>query len=145
MANDETRPESSPAEEPSVAAAFGPRFYLGQLRAFARERCPDPGEALPSVELHLATGTSLELCHVMGLAPTFVALAVHDGPSDPGGRARMRTELVPYALITRITIRANRATDAHVGFDLQHAPAVLAHEASPEEVLRAAALMRDQT
>lgn len=42
------------AKEVASAVPFGPGFFLGQLRAFARERCPDPGEGLPNVELHLA-------------------------------------------------------------------------------------------
>ena len=136
--------EELPAERtelsgPVTVAPFGPGFFLGQLRAFARERCPDPGEALPAVELHLATGEVLDLCHVMGLAPTFVALAVRDGPRSGTGEARMRTELVPYSLITRVTIRPVRAAGAHVGFDVHHAPDILAHGGSPEEALRAAA------
>jgi hypothetical protein len=119
---------------------FGPTFFLGQLRAFARERCPSPSEALPSVALHLATGEELELCHVMGLAPAFVALAVVDEAKGGGGTtAAMRTELVPYGLIARVTIRPHREAGAHVGFDPDHAPHVISHAPSPEDTLRAVA------
>lgn len=118
---------------------FGPAFFVGQLRAFARDRCPDPAESLPIVEIHLATGDVLDLCHVMGLAPAFVALAVREGPGHGARDARMRTELVPYTLITRVTIRPVEAGAAHVGFDLHRAPEVLASGASAEETLRAAA------
>lgn len=139
MANDQTE-EIAVRDEFTSAATFGPGFFLGQLRAFAREWCPSPSEALPSVALHLATGEVLELCHVMGLAPTFVALAVHD-ETKGGDRAAaaMRTELVPYALITRVTIRPRRGSGAHVGFDPGHAPRVMANGTSPEETLRAVA------
>jgi hypothetical protein len=123
----------------TTTAPFGPGFFLGQLGAFARARCPDPAEALPLVELHLATGEVLDLCHVMGLAPAFVALAVRDGPRSGTGEARMRTDLVPYSLITRVTIRPASAAGTHVGFDVHHAPDILAQGGSPEEVLRAAA------
>jgi len=130
--------------EPATGAPFGPGFFIGQLRAFARERCPDPGEGLPAVELHLGTGEVLDLCHVMGLAPGFVALAVRVAPRTGTREASMRTELVPYALITRVTIRPARATGAHVGFNLDHAPDILAHEDLPEATLRAAAALEGE-
>jgi hypothetical protein len=125
------------APEPTSAATFGPGFFLGQLRAFARDCCPSPSETLPSVVIHLATGEMLELCHIMGLAPAFAALAIHDEKKSGGGTGdAMRTELVPYALITRITIRPRRNSGTHVGFDAGREPRVLA-VSSPEETLRA--------
>lgn len=132
--------EGKEPTESTSSAPFGPGFFVGQLGAFARERCPDPGEALPVVEVHLATGEVLDLCHIMGLAPAFVALAVREGPRTGTGEAPMRTELVPYGLITRITIRAVRAAGAHVGFDVHCAPDTRALQDSPEETLRAAAV-----
>jgi hypothetical protein len=129
----------------AVGAPFGPGFFLGQLRAFARDRCPNPAEMLPSVELHLATGEVLDLCHVMGLAPGFVVLAVREarGGSGNAGMA-MRTELVPYTFITRVTIRPMSATGApHVGFNPEHAPVFLPQDSSPEAALRAAAVASD--
>lgn len=142
---DERTTDEGPDDEPTTAglvsrAPFGPGFFLGQLRAFARDRCPDPGELLPSVELHLATGEILDLCHVMGLAPAFVALAVREARGGSGADgAPMRTELVPYAFITRVTIRPVRGTGPHVGFSQGHAPEVLPQARPPEEMLRAAA------
>lgn len=127
----------------AIGTPFGPGFFLAQLRAFARDRCPDAAEELPSVELHLATGEILELCHVMGLAPGFVVLAVRESRSGSGGMA-MRTEIVPYTFITRVTIRSmNAAAASHVGFNPEHAPILLAQDRSPEEALRAAAAVSD--
>ena len=144
MADERTTDEGA-ADGPAAAelvsrAPFGPGFFLGQLRAFARERCPDPGELLPCVELHLATGEVFDLCHVMGLAPAFVALAVRETRGGSGAEGvAMRTELVPYAFITRVTIRPVRGTGPHVGFNPGHAPEVLPQARPPEEMLRAAA------
>lgn len=124
----------------SSAVPFGPGFFLGQLRAFARECCPSHLEPLPSVFIHLATGEVLGLCHVMGLAPTFVALAVHEEARGSAASSRaMRTELVPYTLIARVTIRPRGDADAHVGFDAGFEPRLLAQTPTPEEVLAAAA------
>jgi hypothetical protein len=142
-------PRAVPAELPEVApdalpassgAPFGPGFFLGQLRAFARECCPSHLEPLPSVFIHLATGEVLGLCHVMGLAPTFVALAVHEEARGSGTSSMaMRTELVPYTLIARVTIRPRGDADAHVGFDAGFEPRLLAQTPTPEEMLAAAA------
>lgn len=132
-----------PAEETALdpvppdpgGCAFGPGFFLGQLRAFARDGCPDPGEGLPCVSVHLATGEVLSLCHVAGLAPCFVALVVREPDRSDG---RMATELVPYSLIMRVTIRAGSGADRHVGFDATHVPHILAgrRPLSPEAALR---------
>ncbi len=141
---DERTGEDRVPGELVIGAPFGPGFFLGQLRAFARELCPNPAELLPSVELHLATGEVLDLCHVMGLAPAFVALAVREmrGSSGTDGAA-MRTELVPYALITHVTIRPVHGNGPHVGFNPEHPPDVLPQARSPEATLRAAAAAPD--
>lgn len=75
--------------------------------------------------------TVLEVCHVIGLAPRWIALAVRGGD-----RSGMRTELVPYALIVRITVRMGPAGEPRVGFNQEQAPSL---HATPEEALRAAA------
>jgi hypothetical protein len=139
MSKDAVAEESDRPAEVTSTAPFGPGFFLGQLGAFARERCPDPAEALPVVELHLMTGEVLDLCHIMGLAPTFAALAVREGARAGTGDAPMRTELVPYGLIARVTIRAVRGAGGHVGFDVNCAPDTRALGSTPEEALRAAA------
>jgi hypothetical protein len=115
--------------------AFGPAFFLTHLRAFVRDRCPDRSEGLPVVELHLETGETLDVCHVIGLANSWAALAVREG----GGGA-MRTELVPYRTIHRVTVRAG-APGPHIGFEQDHVPHLLkqAEMLSPEQALQIAA------
>lgn len=121
----------------AAGAPFGPAFFLTQLRAFARERCPAPEEGLPAVELHLVSGETLDLCHVVGLAVPFVVLAIRED------KAVMRTELVPYGLIARITLRTAPTKGPHVGFDVTHEPALLpgAWATTPEDALRSAAAL----
>ncbi len=120
---------------------FGPSFFLNQLRGFVRERCPDPADRLPVVYLHLGDGEVLDVCHVIGLAPRWLALAVRDTEAQ-GHPGAMRTELVPYEGIFRVTIRAVRPAETHLGFDQSRIPPVFADAdapRSPEEALRAAA------
>jgi hypothetical protein len=121
---------------------FGPGFFLTYLRAFVRDRCPDPSEELPTVEIGLETGEAVDVCHVIGVGPLWVALAARD-PGAPGDHP-MRTELVPYATIRRVTIRPVRPGGAAIGFDREHRPVLFdGSRTSPEAALeRAAGLHR---
>jgi hypothetical protein len=116
---------------------FGPVFFATQLAGFVRECCPATEERLPSVTLHLFGGDTLEICHVVGLAPTWVAVAVKEGGHAP--KMRMRTELVPYIAILRVALRSVAREDARIGFEQVDGPRMLGGlEMSPEEALRLA-------
>jgi hypothetical protein len=93
---------------------FPPGFFLTELRAFVRDRCPDPSEGLPAVEIHLRDGVVLDVCHVIGLTESWVALSVDDRAI--AGIPSMRTELVPYAMIVRVTVRTLPRGSDGVGF-----------------------------
>ncbi len=128
--------------EATVRHPFGPGFFVTQLRAFAREGCPDPALGLPAVEIHLTDGDVLDLCHIVGVTPSWVALAVNETESS-AGKPRMRTEFVPYETIARVTIRAMRELAPHLGFEHGRVPRVLSAqprpEMTPEAAIRAAA------
>jgi hypothetical protein len=128
-----------------VRYPFGLGFFVHQLRAFACEGCPDPALGLPAVELHLTDGEVLDLCHIIGVTPNWVAVAVNDA-EPAAAKPRMRTEFLPYQTITRVTIRIARLETPHVGFEHERAPRVLkapsGHEMSPEAALRAAAAIK---
>lgn len=98
---------------------FGPRFFLTQLVAFVRERCPGPGE-LPRVDLWI-DGEPRALCHVITLAPRWMAIAVWSGR---GHDATMHTEIVPYELISRVTIGAGSHVHG-IGFQQLDAPTII--------------------
>lgn len=86
VAGEEKKPTRELEAGPPAAALaemlreppFGPGLFLGQLVAFVRDRCPDPSEGLPVVEVHLADGEVLDLCHIIGATPHWVALAVNE-------------------------------------------------------------------
>lgn len=150
MNEEAAEPEESDGQQTPVAthgarSPFGPMFFLRHLTAFVRERCPAPSEGLPAVLLHLMDGEVLDVCHVIGLAPDFVALAVNDTERDAESR-EMRTEIVPYETIHRITVRSVRPAERHVGFVQERAPQVferigMAGGRRPQVVLRVAATM----
>ncbi len=146
MSEERVEHGGAPSEEQVVALmdvqrAFGPSFFVKQLHAFVRDRCPDPAEHLPVVLLHLVDGEVLDVCHVIGLTRSWVALAIREG-ERASAMPEMRTELVPYEAIHRVTVRAVRPTGTHIGFDPVHEPQLYpepAAERSPEAALRAAA------
>lgn len=114
-----------------LASTFGPSFFLGHLGRFVRDHCPDPNENLPVVQVHLATGEVLDICHIVGVSPRWAMLAVRDSASHADG---MAIELVSYELIQRVSIRTRRAGSASIGFSQIVAPEIIA----PETLLRAA-------
>ena len=124
--------------------SFGPLFFMRNLRGLVRDRCPEAEEGIPTVEIHLLDGQSLEICHIIGIAPNWIALAVHE-EEHADGPLPLRTEMVPYHLISRISIEANRHEGTHpIGFNTQNEPAMYGAASSvgsmtPEQALKAVA------
>lgn len=108
-----------------ASASFGPSFFLRELGRFVRDRCPESDEHLPLVQLALADGHTLNVCHVIGVAPHWALIAV----SDTGGDGpEMIVEFVPFEMIRRVSIRTRRAASNVVGFHQPHAPQVMTSE-----------------
>lgn len=125
--NEQDRLEAAIAfNRANLACAFGPSFFLGHLARFVRDHCPDPKENLPVVQLHLADGEIVDVCHVIGVSPRWVVLAVHDAASHP---ATMAIEVVPFERIQGVSIRTRRAKGASVGFAQPRVPEIIAAEA----------------
>ena len=109
-----------------LACPFGPSFFLGHLGTFVRNHCPDPQENLPVVQLYLANAETLDVCHIIGVSPRWVMLAIRDAASH---RDDMAIEIVPYALIQRVSIRTRHHADgASIGFSETRAPAIIGAE-----------------
>lgn len=106
------------------AYAFGPGFFLSYLARFVRDRCPDSTEHLPTVQILLADGEALDLCHIIGVSEHWVLLAVRDG----GSHASMAVDIVPFPLIRRVCIRTRRVEAGAVGFTHSHAPEIVGAE-----------------
>jgi hypothetical protein len=117
---------------------FGPTFFLMQLRAFVRDRCPNLSEGLPSVQLHLAEGEILDVCHIIGLAPRWLAVAVIESGRSAASHA-MRTEIIPYELVSRVSVRTIGPEPGHIGFEAGRNPELLAGGGSPEAAFLAMA------
>ena len=114
-----------------LACAFGPSFFLGQLGRFVRDRCPDASENLPLVQVRLADGETLDVCHIIGVSPRWVMLAVRDAASHRDG---MAVQFVAYDTIHRVGIATRHAEGSSIGFAQTTPPEIIA----PETLLRAA-------
>lgn len=103
---------------------FGPIFFLHHLAGFVRDRCPDPHDHMPVVEMHLADGETVTVCHIVGVSPRWVVLAVWAPGSDNEG---MAVECVPFGMIRRVSIHSRRA-NASVGFKQAQPPSIVGAE-----------------
>lgn len=127
----ERRESRALVEAIDARCPFGPLFFVSQLRGFIRDRCPDSQARLPVLEIHLADGHELDVCHVVAIAPAWVALAVYEC-SPSGGSRKMRTEIVPYGMIARITVSTERSSEHALGFDANHPVNLVLKSAEPE-------------
>ena len=116
-----------------MSCTFGPSFFLGNLGRFVRDRCPESNEYLPVVQVHLSGGETLDVCHIIGVSPRWLMLAVHDLDNQ---RDAMAVELVPYEAIRRVSIRSRHADSPSIGFSEIRRPEIIA----PETLVQAAML-----
>lgn len=114
-----------------MSAPFGPPFFLKRLAALVRDGCPLRTDGLPLVLLHLVDGESIDVCHVIGLSESWVVVAAHD-PGVPATTApvRMRTVLIPYETILRVSLAEQAADGSHIGFRQDRPPEMFFSESS---------------
>jgi hypothetical protein len=112
---------------------FDAPFYLAVLPDAVRQQCQVNPEHVPVVELHLGDGTTLDLCHIVPLAPTWLAVAFF---RSPGESDEVEQALLPYPLVQWITLSVRPLRVRHIGFDVDRSMAAtqvapVAQEAPP--------------
>ena len=105
---------------PSVGPPFGPTFFATVLVDRVRALCDGhPGE-VPVVELQLADGLTLDMCHVPAVQAEWVAVEAY---RDRETCEDMDLVFVPYGFITRVTLSMWHPGQRPIGFDLRrHTP-----------------------
>jgi len=78
--------------------------------------CAVQPEGVSVVELRLADGTILDVCHVLFLGPGWLAAACYP---FHGPHSRLMTEFVCYEFVTRISVSVQQVQTRRLGFDLQ--------------------------
>jgi len=94
---------------------FDSDFYTAVLPDLIKDVCPAGLSDVPIVELRIADGTILDVCHILYLGPSWLAAACYPslGPSS-----QMITEFVRYEFITRVTVSLQEIQTRKLGFDL---------------------------
>jgi hypothetical protein len=99
---------------------FDGRFYQAVLPDAVKQQCQmNPGH-VPVVELHLADGTTLDLCHIVAFGPTWFAVAYFRNPAEGD---EVEQALLPYPLVQWITLSAHPPQVRHIGFDVERSVA----------------------
>lgn len=97
------------------AAPFGPAFFSTAFRERVGALCKERPGGATVVLVQLADGRVLDLCHIERLAPRWMMAAVFREGSDC---REMDTALVPYEMITRITLSRRTASERRLGFQV---------------------------
>lgn len=116
---------------------FDGPFYLSALPEVVKQQCQQQPEHVPVVELHLGDGTTLDVCHIISLAPTWFAVAYFRNPSLSD---EVEQALLPYPLVQWITLATHPPHVRRIGFDVERsAAAVQIEPAAPIEIVPSAA------
>lgn len=99
---------------------FGPGFFRETFAELARARCAGPSPA--GVTLHLAGSEPLDVCHIVKVAPDWIAVAVF---ADRRECEEMSIAFVPYATILRVEIVAAPTGSGRLGFQWAASQAAL--------------------
>jgi hypothetical protein len=94
---------------------FGPAFFATVLNDRVRATCDGHPDAVPVVELHLADGLTLDLCHVPAVEALWLGVAAY---RDRETCEDMDLVFVPYTMITRVTISMWHRSQRPIGFSL---------------------------
>lgn len=94
---------------------FDSDFYTEVLPQLVKTECAIGNSDVPVVELRLADGTMLDVCHILYLGPGWLAAACYPfgGPSSP-----LVTEFIRYDFVTRVTVSVQDTQKRQLGFDL---------------------------
>lgn len=113
-----------------VGPVFGMPFFGTMLSGRIEDRCSGARPDVPQVLLHLASGTVLDICHIVEFAPRWIATAVFRGDRSC---EQMDLEFLPYQLIVRVTLSSRPADERPLGFDVQRSRAAWQDSTTQQE------------
>ncbi|MDQ3547940.1 MAG: hypothetical protein M3439_03890 [Chloroflexota bacterium] len=96
------------------------RLFFGTIlpEHVRAEAAANPGK-VPIIELYLASGAVLDLCHVVRLADTWVAVT-HFCREDVFDDTDLA--FLPYGTITRVSLTMRDAKEREIGFSMTNPP-----------------------
>jgi len=110
------KPEPAALERAPGGPPFDAAFFATAFRERVGALCKQRPGAAAVVLVQLADGGVLDLCHIELLTRRWMTAAVFRDGSDCG---EMDAALVPYELITRITLSGRKQSERRLGFQLE--------------------------
>jgi hypothetical protein len=115
---------------------FDAQFYRTALAEYVtQQQCRIPSGHVPVLQLSLADGGTLDICHIIALADTWLSVAYF---RDPFQDDETDTAFLPYGLVQRILLSAHSPSVRRIGFDITRSAKALAPP--PASALPASAL-----
>ena len=106
---------------------FDARFYQTSLVGRVTQACEADPKQVPAVVLYLLDGSKLDICHIVWLDDTWLAVAYF---RDAATCEDMDLAFLPYRLVTRVTVSLHHPETRKLGFDLARSKAAH-HVAGP--------------
>lgn len=103
----------------SGGPTFNADFFRKVLPEGAATACEGVADSVPVVNVHLANGRVLDLCHIARIAEAWIAVYYYRNASRS---YEMDLAFVPYPLVVLVTVSARQATERKMGFTLSGAP-----------------------
>ena len=89
-------------------------FYKAALPDRIERECRRQPGRVPVVEFRLADGTTVDVCHIVHLADTWLGLAVY---RDATTCEDMDIAFLPYEAVTRVILSLHDPSARRIGFD----------------------------
>ncbi len=99
---------------------FDVNFYRTVLPERVKAECHSRPGQVPVVQLYLATGRELDLCHIVHLADTWLAVQYF---RDAESCEDMDTAFLPYELVAMVTVSLYHPERRRLGFKIDADPA----------------------
>jgi hypothetical protein len=106
---------------------FDRLFFSSILPEHVRSSVAAHSGSVPVLELHLLDRTVLDLCHIVRLADSWIAVAYfcrEDAPAERG------IAFIPYATIARVELTMHDDAEREIGFETGVKPIETSSDAS---------------
>ena len=94
---------------------FDANFHRSVLPEWIKTQCEGKPEGIPVVELRLADGALLDLCHIVNLADQWMAVAHF---RDLGSCDEMDLAFVRFETVVRVDLSMHDPRSRRIGFDV---------------------------
>lgn len=110
------RPERVEVRPGIPGPVFGPDFYVTVLPDRVMSQCQGDPNSVPVVNLNLANGRTLDLCHITHLTDRWMAVQYF---RDSENCDDMDVAFLPYDLVMMVTVSVHHSGERPIGFNVE--------------------------